>query len=161
MDTHALAYLAGVMDSDGWITIKRTEARDYPGSFTHSENIGCGQTSDAAVSQFQQCFGGTTRLRSRKGHETTWQPIYYWTVGNKGAAECIAALRPYLRVKARQADLLLAIRASKELPRAQQRPVNNGGRARGMDPAIISERDAIWQEIRSLNDRRTRSQDAS
>jgi len=157
MDTYDLAYLAGVMDSDGWFTIRREEAQKYPGSFTHSENIGCGQTSDAAVSMLSETFGGKITLRGRKGHETTWQPVHYWWLGNKRAADCVRALRPYLRIKGTQADLLLTLRTSKELPHHVQRPVVNG-RGRRMAPDIVAERDALWRKVRSLNERRERSQ---
>jgi hypothetical protein len=157
MDSHTLAYLAGVMDSDGWFTIRRDEAREWPGSYSHSENIGCGQTSEAAVSLLSENFGGKITLRSRKGREDSWQPVHYWWLGNRRAADCVRALRPYLRIKGAQADLLLALRASKDLPYSVQRSVVNG-RGRGMDPAITAERDELWTRVRSMNERRVRSQ---
>lgn len=158
-DPVTLAYLAGVLDSDGFITIKRDEAPKCPGSFTHTEHIGVGQTSPAAVQIFADLFGGGIKVRTRKGFEERWQPIHYWVLHNRRAAECVAALRPYLRVKTAQADLLLGIRASKSLPMAQQRTVKVGIRGRALDPAIKAERDAAWLAIRDLNDRRhTRSQ---
>lgn len=156
-DREALAYLAGVLDSDGFITIRRHAANSqYGNSFTFSEHIGVGQAAPHAVSDFQRRWGGSLKLRRRQT-EGNWRPLYYWTVTNRLEFACVIALRPWLRIKSRQADLLLSIRASKMLPREQQRTVVTGfygGRARALSPDIIAAREAAWREVRSLNDRR-------
>lgn len=152
MDDLTCAYLAGVMDSDGWFTIKRHAANaKYRESFTYSEFAGCGQTRPEAVELLRAAFGGTIRLRGRK---TTgdWRPMYYWVVGNRMAADAASTLRPHLRIKAEQADLVIAIRASKDAPRRYDPSAT--GRARPLDPAVVADRHDAYLRIRALNDRR-------
>lgn len=154
MDALLIAYLAGVMDSDGWFTIKRHATNSkYEHSFTYSESVGCGQTRPEAVNLLCEAFGGTIRLRGRK---TTgnWRPIYYWVALNRQAAEVARILRPHLRVKAEHADLLIALRASKNTPRDYTRSIRTRARGRALDPDVVAVRHAAYERIRSLNDRR-------
>ncbi len=157
MDKLVLAYLAGVMDSDGFISIRRTAPSQMsPDSFTYSEFTGVGQVQPDAVALFQERFGGTIKIRVREGHDN-WRPLHYWVVTNKLAAACVEALRPYLRVKARNADLVLALRASKNLPASARRTTAGEGRVRFTNPDVVAERHRLYEEIRSLNDTRRRA----
>lgn len=159
MNETDLAYLAGVMDSDGWFTIKHHATNStYTSSYTFSEHAGCAQVSPEAVDQLKELFGGRIYLRSRKGKDH-WKPLYYWVVSNRLAADMTRILRPYLRIKAAQADLVLTIRASKDRPRTETCNVATGLRGgKGMDPLVISERRLAYEQIRSLNDRREGNQ---
>ena len=157
MDDLTAAYLAGVMDSDGWFTIKRHAANSrYGDSYTYSESAGCGQTSPEAVELLRAEFGGVVKLRTRKT-AGNWKPMHYWAVTNRLAASVAESLRPFLRVKAEHADLVLAIRRSKESAD------DNGGRVvtgplrgRGLRPEVGAARHDAYERIRSLNDRRVR-----
>lgn len=156
MDALLAAYLAGVMDSDGWFTIKRHAANAaYKDSYTYSEYAGCGQTSPEAVALLQAEFGGTIRLRGRKT-EGDWKPMHYWVVSNRMAAVVARDLRPYLRVKAEQADLIIGLRQSKDTPRDNSKSVVTGIRGRSLDPEVVRARHEAYERIRSLNDRRVR-----
>lgn len=148
------AYLAGVMDSDGWFTIKRHAANSaYRDSFTYSEFAGCGQTSPEAVEILQSNFGGTIRIRSRKT-AGNWKPMHYWVVSNKLAAVVARELRPHLRVKAAHADLIIALRESKDAPWDRSRSVPGRPRGRSLAPDVVAKRHVMYEQIRGLNDRR-------
>lgn len=155
MDDLTCAYLAGVMDSDGWFTIKYHATNSkYAESFTYSEFAGCGQTRPEAVEMLREAFGGTIRLRRRKT-AGDWRPMYYWVVGNRMAGTAATTLRPYLRLKAEHADLIIAIRASKDAPRRYDKSIPTGRlRGRALDPAVVAERHDAYLRIRALNDRR-------
>lgn len=156
MDELTAAYLAGVMDSDGWFTIKRHAANSqYGRSFTYSESAGCGQTSPEAVELLRNAFGGVVKVRTRK---TTgdWKPMHYWAVTNRIAADVAATLRPYLRVKAEHADLIIGLRTSKESAADNVRIPSAEPRGRCLRPEVIAARHASYERIRSLNDRRVR-----
>jgi hypothetical protein len=154
MDALTCAYLAGVMDSDGWFTIKRHAANAlYCESFTYSEYAGCGQAQSGAIDLLHEAFGGSVRLRSRK-EGPDWRPMYYWVASNKQAAPVAIALRPYLRLKAEQADLIIALRASKDAPRRYDKSAPVRLRGRRLDPEVVAERHAAYLRIRALNDRR-------
>lgn len=151
-----LAYLAGVIDSDGSISIFRHRTNTkYPDSFTFSEMVTAAQTSPEAVDLLHSLWPGTRELRQR---DPRWKPMHGWRVSDKTAALCVAELRPYLRVKARQADLVLALRRSKDRPKTETRVYVAGkgfGTAR-VSEAVVAERTALWREIRALNDNRER-----
>lgn len=155
MEPTQVAYLAGVMDSDGWFTIihHATNSR-YAQSYTYSENAGCAQTSPEAVELLRLAFGGRIYVRERKA-SGNWKPMHYWVVSNKIAAHMTLILRPYLLVKAEQADLILALRTSKNRPRETIRDVATGVRGgKGLNPTVVAERHMMYEHIRSLNDRR-------
>jgi hypothetical protein len=156
MDDITAAYLAGVMDSDGWFTIKRHAANSrYGQSFTYSESAGCGQTSPEAVELLCDTFGGVVKVRTRK---TTgdWKPMHYWAVTNRIAADVAATLRPFLRIKPEHADLLIGLRASKESAEDNVRIPSVEVRGRCLRPEVVAARHAAYERIRSLNDRRMR-----
>jgi len=151
------AYLAGVLDSDGFISIKRHAANTrYKDSYTFSEWAGVGQVSPAAVELFAERWGGVVHLRKHKNDDGgDWRPMHYWVVSNKIAATCVGALRPHIRIKARQADLVLALRASKNRPQCEQRTFKGTApRSMRLDPEIVAVREAAWREVRSLNEKR-------
>ena len=156
--SESLAYLAGVLDSDGFITIRKHNGnRDFPTSMTFSEAVGVGQTSPDAVALFWERWGGSFKLREHKHPDgADWRPMYCWVAANKKAERCIRDIRPWLLVKARQADLVLALRASKALPQGETRTVPCGIRSRALDPAIVALRESYFAAIRRLNDSRLR-----
>jgi hypothetical protein len=150
-----LAYLAGVFDADGSVTIRRqaTNIR-WPNSYTFSESAEVGQTESAAVEIFAALWPGEFRLRKRG--TANWRPMYEWRVSCLKAAEFLSAVRPYLRVKGERADLALALRASKDRPRAEQRTIRVGVRGTRLSPEITEERLELWRRLRLLNDTRRR-----
>ena len=143
---------------DGFISIrKQTSGTKFPDSATYTEFLGVGQTTPEAVNLF--VIRSAEKSRSDASRQQSWKAIHYWVVTNKIASAVIVKLRPHLRVKARQADLVIALRKSKNAGFIKNRNVrtsNYGGRGRGLDPAIQGMRAALCAEIRSLNDTRFR-----
>lgn len=151
MDDEALtlAYLAGAMDADGFFTMSRKTIR---GSTTYSEFIGLAQVDRTVPDMLQSRFGGYIQVRKRKGEQAeNWRPLYYWGGTCRNAAAAVVALRPYLRIKARQADVLIALRASKSLPASERRSVPVGIRSRATNPEVVAARSDLYAEIRALN----------
>lgn len=112
-DPLVLSYLAGVIDSDGSIGIKRsTYHMRVRGDATvpiFSETIHCKQVQPEAVTLLKQTFGGNLRLETPSA--TRGKPLYAWMVHSAMAGRALVLLRPYLRIKARQADNGIALRA--------------------------------------------------
>lgn len=143
-----LAYLAGAMDADGFFTMTKTRVR---GSVTVCESVGLAQLQPTVPRLLQARFGGYIQHRKRpESHAGNWRPIYYWAATTKNAARCAAALRPFLKVKTAQADLILALRASKDLPREQRRTVRIG-RSYANNPEVTAHREELWRQIKALN----------
>jgi hypothetical protein len=145
-----LAYLAGAMDADGFFTMTKTRTKSKnTTTVTICESVGLGQLQPTVPRMLQARFGGYIQVRSRP-EGRNWRSLYYWCASTKCAALCAETLRPFLRVKAKQADLILALRASKDLPLAKRRNVK-AGRSFSTNPGVVAYRERLWQRIKTLN----------
>ena len=116
MDETTLAYLAGVLDSDGTIGVKRNtySVRVVGDSAqpTYSERIHIRQVERAALEVFAATFGGNigiTDPTAKRG-----RPLWNWGQTDRKAATTLVALLPYLRIKRAQAENCLILRDLKE-----------------------------------------------
>lgn len=102
MDTHLLAYFAGVIDSDGYITIYRTKGRkrqDGKTSQYYALKIGCNQVDQMIPALLQDTFGGKIYTFQTKRQGLPW---FMWNASNQQAAHCCSLLLPYLHLKKTQ-----------------------------------------------------------
>lgn len=97
-----LAYLAGIIDGEGCITINLRHPRDGR-SIRHDLNVQCNMQNQKAILLLGQIFGGLKnyRVKDKKSNKI----VYEWRVSNRKAYECLKQLFPYLRVKKEQALL--------------------------------------------------------
>ena len=164
--SQVFAYLAGVLDSDGSIIIAvdTWRVRTLNRSPHYSENIGIGQCDPQAIQLFQEMFGGHIRVEEKRGENR--RPMYHWGTTDRNAVVVVNELLPFLRIKRKQAELLLALRQIKERgreantyleqePRIRQtrwgpRPY----RRRFLKPSVLKEYDGLVKRIRALNDSR-------
>jgi len=157
-----LAYLAGILDSDGHVSIAYiSPAQNGPAALSpyYKEIISVGQVQPDAVDLLHRTFGGSRYLR--KSPSAKWRPLHRWEISNKGAATTLVALLPYLRLKRRQAELVLKLRAVKDRGRAANtvsivtgRRTRDGRRGLTINrvkPEVAAEYPAIFSELRSLN----------
>lgn len=128
MDSHLLAYLAGIIDADGTIGIKRsTYSMRIRGDATvpmYSERIAVRQVEPDAIALLHDLFGGYRGIN--RPSAVRGKPLHSWQVTDKKAVACLKAIRPYLRLKARQADNALALRAVKDRSRIARVPRGRG-----------------------------------
>ena len=103
-DPLVLAYLAGVIDSDGYITIHRSTRN---GKTYHAARIGISGTSREPHDLAASLWGGTVSTYTPK--DSTHRAQFQWSRTGDAAAEIIAAVEPYLRVKAEHAYLALSL----------------------------------------------------
>jgi len=142
-----LAYLAGVMDSDGSFGIRRsTYGIRKRGEQTpvFSERVKLAQTSPIVPKMLKDLFGGyfaRTKPYAKKG-----KPLYRWEGTQKVAARCIESLYPYLRIKQKQAEILIKLRESKNA----QKPAR--WRTTIDREKLLAYWDSLFSEIRKLND---------
>lgn len=117
-----LAYCAGVMDSDGHIGVHVNWYKVRSGKWadskqpTYQPRVSVKQLDHQAVELFRAMFGGHayvdhTNVRGSK------RPINVWQMHSRAAGVVLGALRPYLRIKTRQADLALELCALNASPR--------------------------------------------
>lgn len=149
-----LAYLAGVIDSDGYIGIKRstyamrvTKDSKQP---IYSERICVKQVEPQAVELFHATFGGT--LTKAKPNARRGRPLHSWQVTDKKAAAVCAALLPYLRIKAEQARNCLALRDAKEASKSERVARKRGHVGSAPRSAQMSESmEAMYVRAKALN----------
>lgn len=114
--SETLAYLAGAMDSDGHFSIKQStyhmRVRKDAGNPVYSELIGLKQITPDVPDLLRQNFGGHTGIG--KAQTPNSRPLFRYSGTDRVAANACAALLPYLRIKRRQASLLLELRESKK-----------------------------------------------
>ena len=99
-----LAYLAGVIDSDGYISIHRS---CRAGKLYHAPIIGISGTRTQPHELAQSIWGGKIHCYVPKNPRH--RPQYQWLRQGIAAPPIIEALLPYLRVKAEQASLALEL----------------------------------------------------
>ena len=118
-----LAYMAGVIDSDGYIGIRRStygmRVRKDCTQPVYYERVGCKQVQPQAVELLHKYFGGAL------GRDNPSVPrgkiLYNWQVTNVKAMAFLCAVLPYLRIKRAQAHNCLCLRAVMEQSKQARR----------------------------------------
>lgn len=134
-----LAYLAGVIDSDGYIGI--VKSKPQPGNTknpTYSLTVNVTNTSRELMDWLVEKFGG--RYYQRKHKEgLNWKPTYNWIVNVTKARDLLESIREFLVIKQNRADLGI------ELINGWVR--NN----HGTPQEELERRERIYQEFKRLN----------
>ena len=100
-----LAYAAGVVDSDGYIGVKRSDYAQRhgdAGQAVYSPRVMVKQVEPQAVGLLHGMFGGylgTGNPTAAKG-----RPLHTWEVHSANALRACEALLPHLRIKRAQAE---------------------------------------------------------
>jgi hypothetical protein len=103
-DPLALAYLAGIIDADGYITINRSVRRQY---VYHGPQVGIAGTRREPHDLAASLWGGNVGRYIPKvtGH----LPQFQWSRQGGSAVSVIIDVLPFLRVKREQAVLALEL----------------------------------------------------
>lgn len=116
--------MAGVLDSDGHIGVHVNWYKVRSGTWadskqpTYQPRCSVKQLDPEAVELFGEVFGGHHYVDNGKASERgSRRPINTWNVHSRASGIVLRSLRPYLRVKTRQADLALELCALNAGPR--------------------------------------------
>ncbi len=114
MNKTILAYLAGVMDSDGYFTIKRATynirvLKDSKNPH-YQEQAGLKQVQPEAIKLILRNFGGS--FFKSKPYAKNGKNLFCVLLSCRKANFFVKKIYPYLRIKKKQASLLLALRRS-------------------------------------------------
>ncbi|MCC5574544.1 hypothetical protein IMZ11_02675 [Microtetraspora sp. AC03309] len=142
-----IAYLAGVIDSDGYITASSSTR----GGRTYcAPRVGISGTRREPHDLAASIYGGTVRSYEPKDDRSHHRTQYQWVLEGDGAATVIAAVLPYLLVKRAQAQLALQLQEARLEARAARTDEDSYPWApSGYDPtpAMV----ALAEDIRALN----------
>jgi len=111
-DTHVLAYLAGIVDGEGSICIYGDHKKAGVGYHRYRLSLAIAMQNKPVLELFVQAFGGKVYIKHtnlKVHHSPYWRVLYL----DYRAAQVLPYLRPYLRIKAEQADLAIAFQASR------------------------------------------------
>jgi hypothetical protein len=122
----AIGYLAGFLDGEGYITIRRSN-RYALKTVSYRLVIGFTSTELSVLEWIQQQFGGCINPKARKSERHS--PAFELTIHNRESCELLLReVLPALRIKDKQADLALrflglgAMKKSGTWPRFQALP---------------------------------------
>lgn len=147
------AWQAGIVDGEGCITISRQIRKGRP-SPAFRATINVSNTDRRIVDPFRAAWGGEIYQRKDQRVHKRWQDSFTWHCPDAAVVAFLAAIKPFLRGKGEQADLVLEFIAAKKIfPRTF---VGCGGKnsMRGSLPlgaAEIKHRESFWNRARALN----------
>lgn len=148
------AYLAGAIDSDGTIGIKKsTYAMRVVGdckNATYSERIALRQVTIEIPALLKATFGGSFYMTnpSAKGGRR----LYSWAATDLRAVEALKKLRPFLRVKVKQADNCLELRKIKEISKKRRVAKKRGHIGAATRTSDLSDKmEAFYLEAKAMN----------
>jgi hypothetical protein len=99
-----LAYLAGLFDGEGTVTIGATAGRYFNVQVVITN-------SDARLMEWLAGFGGSVSKKPKIGSFSgSAKLVFRWVLYADNAATFLQAVRPYLRMKGEQADVAFAFR---------------------------------------------------
>ena len=149
-----MAYLAGAIDADGTIGVKRStyaqRVRHDAGQAVYSERVAIRQVQDIVPRMLRAEFGGS--LYITKPSTPGGRDLVTWTATDQRATACLRALLPYLRIKRLQADNALALRIIKETSKRAKVPAGRGHVGAIARPQhLTDEMERCYQTAKRLN----------
>lgn len=139
-----LAWAAGIIDGEGCIYIQRLEIDKKSGRLSPSFRIGMRVVMghEAAIRRLHQMFKvGSVHKLTQRG----WNDAWAYHCQSQKAETVIRLVRPYLMVKAEEADVALEFRT---LP--LWRPGGNGGCFSPTPLEIVTKKNALYERMRDL-----------
>ncbi len=152
-----IAYLAGIIDGEAYIGIKKStygmRKREDTKSPTYSERVQIRMGNEKILALFKKTFGGHLRVepkvyQSKSGFKSHKIMTLYLAT-DKMASEIIKAVYPFLIEKKIQARCILELRKSKESKEAHWRGGRNQRRV--MSPKVLNKRESLYQQIKSIH----------
>lgn len=146
-----LAYLAGLIDGEGYIGIKKSKYRrrivkDCVSANYH-ERIQIRMVNEEAIKLFKETLGGNY-YHEKRPYSKSQKQLFCYQASDLRASQILKKLLPYLRVKRRDAELVLKLRKSKE----DKRSFRRGSPARRPMPKdVVNYREALYQEVKHLH----------
>jgi hypothetical protein len=133
-----LAYIAGLVDGEGYIGIKRDAIKGRGKNPVHYERISVAQTDKELVELFLNFFE-CGKIYLHKHSKLSKQGYWSWEASNLKAVFVIRQLYPYLRFKRPEADLVLSLSKSKQKKYGT------------LPKEVVEYRESLYQGIKALH----------
>lgn len=145
MKPTTIAYLAGLIDGEGYIGIKKARRADSVSPIYH-ERIQVRMVHEGAIKLLADTLGGNYYLENP--HSRGGRLLYCWQASDALAARILSTVLPHLIVKRESALMVLRLRASKDDPLSRRR---GSPAKRAMDASIVAERERLYIAAKALN----------
>jgi len=135
-----LAWAAAWVDTEGSIGMRADRSDPLRTSARYRVRVDVSQVVSAPLLLLQQGFGGAVTGPHRHASNGNGRPIYRYIVQDRKADALLRAVRPYLLVKAAQADLAIQVAPITDANRRRPRPTDSTARL-----------ESIKHELHTLN----------
>lgn len=135
--TPTLAYFAGLFDGEGSVTITLAGGAARKRQL-HVLKCAVGLVTRAPLDALRRRFGGCVQGPVVRRNAPERQPMFVWDVSAVAACAFLRAVRPYLIVKRRQADVGIEFQTTKR-------------RTRVLTQHEVMRRERLRQKIHRLN----------
>lgn len=134
-----LSYLAGIIDGEGCVTLGKRYNR-YTLTVLFVAN-----TDRRLIEWLAGIHGRPSQVKEQKGNR---KPCWRWQMTGRAAEAILRQVRPYLKLKGEQADIVLRLERA-----APQRDPRTGRLCRSLTPEHYTAANAALLAIRALNRR--------
>ena len=108
-----LAYIAGLFDGDGCISIAKCKPR-HPGCSPYYRLVVAVAMANEYIPRFLKFyFGG--RVNKSSARRERWKDQWQWHLGSDDAVAFLKAILPYLKLKREEAELAIEFQSSKRV----------------------------------------------
>jgi len=130
-------YLAAILDGEGYFGIKKNTPRSHG---TFEIRIVVSNTDKKLIYWLHQTFGGHIIMLIPKNERHSTR--YDWEISSKSAGKLLNFVFPYLKVKHKQAGLLLKLQSTMGVPKGQGLKVPKN---------ILIQRENLYGEVKAIN----------
>ena len=108
MTDRELAYLAGILDGEGCLTVLKRKSKHSAGSIpNYAVNVIVCMTSESVTSWLKDKVPGSWVSVTAGGSNKRGRDVYRWVIPGIKAVELVKAVAPYLVEKQQQAELIV------------------------------------------------------
>jgi len=147
-----LAYIAGLIDGEAYIGIKKSKPMNGNLNDSYHERIQIRMVDEEAIAFIATNLGGN--YYKEKPHADNGRSLYCYQASDKKAAAILELVLPYLRVKRRVAKRVLDLRKKKDKPhkiRVLVNVKNRWGQIRSVRRARLSEQEVSMRSMMYLD----------
>lgn len=143
MEETVKAYLAGVIDGEGSISITKQTLSGRHKAPVYQSVLTVAMSTEEPLKSIQEWFGGSPVWVDNKVRPGRVKLMRMWRVSGRKATEVLESIFPYLILKKPQASIAIAFRKVWDIHPSY-------GRA-GVPQDILDMREMIYQHMKELN----------
>jgi len=159
MSDAIFGYLAGILDGEGSVMIRRSTYRMTNTKYGDCKNpsyvprVQIKMTDQRPLKLFKETFGGSLTeskmYHSISGYKSNYKTLFVYAAEHKVAVKILTALLPYMIVKAEQAKLALQI---PELKKQHMKRLSDGHfYGQPYSQELITKLSENWLKVKNLN----------